>query len=142
MPSVQPALWAILVVAGCAGLSALLILLLRPILVRHLLAHPNARSSHQVPTPQGAGLAVMVSVFAGCALGIFLWAQGAEPRLLGVLVAAAGLTLLGAIDDAHTLSVSVSADRPSACGHCPGRDPCPRSSACFPTSCPRASRTR
>ncbi len=106
MPSTQPALWAILVVAGCAGLSALLILLLRPIMARHLLAQPNARSSHQVPTPQGAGLAVMASVFAGCALGIFLWAQGAEPRLLGVLVAAAGLTLLGAIDDAHSLPVA------------------------------------
>ncbi len=106
MPSSQPVLWAILVVAGCAGLAALLILALRPILVRHLLAQPNARSSHQVPTPQGAGLAVMASVFAGCALGVFLWAQGAEPRLLGVLAAAAGLTLLGAIDDAYTLSVS------------------------------------
>ncbi len=31
--------------------------------------------------------------------------QGSEPRLLGVLVAAAGLTLLGAIDDAQPLSV-------------------------------------
>jgi UDP-N-acetylmuramyl pentapeptide phosphotransferase/UDP-N-acetylglucosamine-1-phosphate transferase len=106
MPSAQPALWAILVVGGCAGLSALLIAVLRPILVRHLLAQPNARSSHHVPTPQGAGLAVMASVFAGCALGTLLWAQGAEPRLLGVLMAAAGLTLLGAIDDAYTISVS------------------------------------
>jgi UDP-N-acetylmuramyl pentapeptide phosphotransferase/UDP-N-acetylglucosamine-1-phosphate transferase len=106
MPSAQPALWAILVVGGCAGLSALLIAVLRPSLVRHLLAQPNARSSHHVPTPQGAGLAVMASVFAGCALGTWLWAQGAEPRLLGVLIAAAGLTLLGAIDDADTISVS------------------------------------
>jgi UDP-N-acetylmuramyl pentapeptide phosphotransferase/UDP-N-acetylglucosamine-1-phosphate transferase len=46
----------------------------------------------------------MASVFVGCALGIFLWAQ--EPRLLGVLAAAAGLTLLGAIDDAYGLSVA------------------------------------
>jgi UDP-N-acetylmuramyl pentapeptide phosphotransferase/UDP-N-acetylglucosamine-1-phosphate transferase len=105
MPSTQPALWAVLVVGGCAALSAVLILVLRPILVRHLLAQPNARSSHRVPMPQGAGLAVMASVFAGCALGILLWAQGAEPRLFGVLIAAAGLTLLGAIDDAYTLSV-------------------------------------
>ena len=47
----------------------------------------------------------MTSVLAGTALGIFLWAQGLEPSLLGVLVAAAGLTLLGALDDAYTLSV-------------------------------------
>ena len=104
MPPAQPGLWAILVVAGCAGLSALLILLLRPVLLRHLLAQPNARSSHTVPTPQGAGLAVMASVFVGCALG--LWAaQEAEPGLLGILMAAAGLTLLGAIDDAYMLPV-------------------------------------
>lgn len=105
MAAAQPGLWAIVLAAGCAGLSALLIHLIRPLLLRHLLAHPNARSSHRVPTPQGAGLAVMASVLAGCGLGIFLWAQGAEPRLYGVLAAAAWLTLLGALDDAYTLSV-------------------------------------
>jgi UDP-N-acetylmuramyl pentapeptide phosphotransferase/UDP-N-acetylglucosamine-1-phosphate transferase len=105
MPSVQSALWAILLVAGCAGLSVLLILILRPILVRYLLVQPNTRSSHSVPTPQGAGLAVMASVFAGCALGLLYLAQGAQPGLLGVLVAATGLMLLGAIDDAYGLSV-------------------------------------
>jgi UDP-N-acetylmuramyl pentapeptide phosphotransferase/UDP-N-acetylglucosamine-1-phosphate transferase len=104
MPQSLSALWAALVVAGCAGLSAGLILILRPILLRHLLAHPNARSSHATPTPQGAGLAVMASVFAGCALG--LWFAPAAPSLLGVLVGAAGLTLLGGIDDAYGLSVS------------------------------------
>ncbi|MBC8013438.1 MAG: glycosyl transferase [Methyloceanibacter sp.] len=106
MPHGQPALWAAMLVAGCAGLSALLILVLKPLLVRYFLARPNARSSHKRPTPQGAGLAVMLSMVAGCALGLLLWAQGAEPRLIAVLVAAAGLTLLGAIDDANTLSVS------------------------------------
>jgi UDP-N-acetylmuramyl pentapeptide phosphotransferase/UDP-N-acetylglucosamine-1-phosphate transferase len=105
MPSAQPGLWAILLAAGCAGLSALLILIWRPLFLRHFLVHPNARSSHTVPTPQGAGLAVMASVFAGCALGIFLWGKGAEPKLYGVLAAAAGLALLGALDDAYTLSI-------------------------------------
>jgi UDP-N-acetylmuramyl pentapeptide phosphotransferase/UDP-N-acetylglucosamine-1-phosphate transferase len=103
MTFVQPGLWGILLVAGCAAVSALLIWVLRPILMRHLLAQPNARSSHAVPTPQGAGLAVMASVLAGCALGLVF--APAEPRLLGVLAAAAGLTLLGAIDDAYTVSV-------------------------------------
>ena len=105
MSEPQSALWAALVVVGCAGLSALLIAILRPILMRHLLAHPNDRSSHTIATPQGAGLAVMASVFAGCALGVVFWVDGSEPKLLGVLAAAAGLTLLGAIDDAHSLSV-------------------------------------
>lgn len=96
-------MWGTLLLAGCAGLTALLILVLRPILVRHLLAQPNARSSHSVPTPQGAGLAVMAVVFAGCTIGLYF--APAKPSLLGVLVAAAGLTLLGAIDDAYTLPV-------------------------------------
>lgn len=105
MPHVQPVLWAAAIVAGCAGLSALLIPILRPILTRYLLAHPNARSSHKAPTPQGAGLAVMASMFAGSALGILVWAPGEESKIFGVLLAAAGLTLLGAIDDAHSLGV-------------------------------------
>jgi len=79
MPLAQPALWAAMLVAGCAGLSALLILALKPLLVRFLLARPNARSSHTIATPQGAGLAVMVSVLAGCALGLLLWAQSLAP---------------------------------------------------------------
>ena len=106
MTQLQSALWATLLVAGCAGFSAFLILLLKPLLMRHLLAHPNARSSHKTPTPQGAGLAVMASVFAGAALATFLWTPQLYPSLLPVLGIAAWLTLLGMLDDMHTLSVS------------------------------------
>ena len=106
MPYGQPALWAAMLVAGCAGLSALLILVLKPLLVRYLLARPNARSSHKIATPQGAGLAVMLSVLAGCALGLFLWGQEPRPSLVPVLAIAVGLTILGALDDAHALAVS------------------------------------
>lgn len=106
MPLAQPALWAAVLVAGCAGLSTLLILALKPLLVRFLLARPNARSSHTIATPQGAGLAVMASVLAGCALGLFLWAQEPRPSLVPVLAIAVALTILGALDDAHALPVS------------------------------------
>jgi UDP-N-acetylmuramyl pentapeptide phosphotransferase/UDP-N-acetylglucosamine-1-phosphate transferase len=105
MPLAQPTLWAAMLVAGCAGLSALLILALRPLLVRYLLARPNARSSHTIATPQGAGLAVMLSVLAGCALGLFLWAPEPRPSLVPVLAIVVALTILGALDDAHTLPV-------------------------------------
>ncbi len=107
MTDPQSALWAASLVAGCAALSAVLILMSKPLLLRHLLAHPSARSSHKTPTPQGAGLAVMASVFAGSALANFLWAPLPEPSLLPVLSIAAGLMLLGVLDDAHTLSVSL-----------------------------------
>ena len=47
----------------CAAVvSSLLIILLRPWLQRYALARPNARSSHNTPTPQGGGIAV-----GGCA---------------------------------------------------------------------------
>src|SRR5262245_18532719 len=105
MPHAQSLLWAALAVAGCAGLSALIIHFLRPILIRHLMAQPNHRSSHKVATPQGAGLAVIASVLIGCAIGILFCLRGAEPTLFGVLVAAVGLMLLGAIDDARPMSV-------------------------------------
>ena len=94
------------VVAGCAGLSALLILILRPILMRHLLAHPNARSSHQVADAarrgaRGHGVGVRRLRARHSPLG----ARGRAETASACCVAAAGLTLLGAIDDAHTLSV-------------------------------------
>ena len=106
MQLAQPALWAAILVAGCAGLSALLILMLKPVLARYLLAQPNARSSHKIATPQGAGLAVTLSVLAGSALGAVIWAPEPEPSLFPVLAIAAALTILGALDDLHTLPVS------------------------------------
>lgn len=99
MPLAQPSLGAAMVVAGCAGLSALLILALKPLFVRYLLARPNARSSHKIATPQGAGLAVVLAVLAGSALGVLLWAPEARPSLLPVLATAVFLTILGALDD-------------------------------------------
>ena len=97
--------WAA-VVAASAGLSAALMLVLKPILVRHLLAHPNARSSHATATPQGAGLAVMAALIVVCAAALLLKVAAPPPSLIPVLVAAAFLTLIGGLDDAHALAVS------------------------------------
>jgi UDP-N-acetylmuramyl pentapeptide phosphotransferase/UDP-N-acetylglucosamine-1-phosphate transferase len=105
MPLVQPALWSAATVAGCAALSAVLILVLKPILMRHLLAQPNARSSHSTATPQGAGIAVMLALLAGVGLGLLLWHPQGQ-SLLPILVTAIFLTVLGALDDAHALPVS------------------------------------
>src|SRR6185295_5114010 len=43
--------------AICFSLSLLLI----PMLDRHALVHPNSRSSHEKPTPQGGGIAVIAA---------------------------------------------------------------------------------
>jgi UDP-N-acetylmuramyl pentapeptide phosphotransferase/UDP-N-acetylglucosamine-1-phosphate transferase len=94
------------IVAASAAISAMAILALRPILVRHLTAHPNHRSSHKVPTPQGAGLGVMLALIAACGLAAAIMPQDGVSSLAPVLVAASFLTLIGALDDAHALSVS------------------------------------
>ena len=60
---------AIAVVASAATLASLLIYLLRPVLIRYLLAHPNERSSHVRATPQGAGIGVMLALFLIAAAG-------------------------------------------------------------------------
>ena len=106
MTEPEPLLWPAVLVAGCASLSAVLIFFFRPLLVQHLMAHPNARSSHKTPTPQGAGLAVMLSVFAGTALAILTAPPLGAPSLVPALVIACGLTILGGIDDWLTLPVS------------------------------------
>src|ERR1700692_1762433 len=48
-------------VLAAAVLSAGITWAIRPLLLRHALARPNARSSHRVPTPQGAGIAVIAA---------------------------------------------------------------------------------
>jgi UDP-N-acetylmuramyl pentapeptide phosphotransferase/UDP-N-acetylglucosamine-1-phosphate transferase len=54
----EPLLWTFAVIAASL-LSAGIIWAIRPLLLRHALAKPNARSSHRIPTPQGAGIAVI-----------------------------------------------------------------------------------
>src|ERR1700742_4980359 len=50
-----------LALLAAAALSAVITWAIRPMLLRHALARPNARSSHRVPTPQGAGIAVIAA---------------------------------------------------------------------------------
>lgn len=80
---------------GAAGVAFLVALALVPLLVRfaigrNLLDVPNARSSHEVPTPRLGGLAVIAGVW--CAAPLL--GAGRE-----VLVAATLAGLLGVVDD-------------------------------------------
>ena len=101
----HPGFWAT-IVAGGALLSAALILLLTPLLERHFLAEPNARSSHRGATPQGAGLAVLLSLLIVCVSALLLNPPWQPPSLLPLLGGAVFLTVLGAFDDLHGLAVS------------------------------------
>jgi UDP-N-acetylmuramyl pentapeptide phosphotransferase/UDP-N-acetylglucosamine-1-phosphate transferase len=98
---------AVALVASAAALASVLIYFLKPVLVRYLLAHPNARSSHSVATPQGAGVGVIVALLIVCVAAWLIWRlpTGAV-ALVPVLAAASGLTVLGLADDARALPVS------------------------------------
>ena len=112
---------SLLAVPAAALLTCVLIVLLRPLLVRYALARPNARSSHKVPTPQGGGIAIMAAVLIVIAAGAIVspWAPDCacpEQGLRGllsfylmqdpvvvVLGAAVLLAVLGACDDIRPL---------------------------------------
>ena len=105
MPEARLVSW-VAVLAVSAGLSVLLILLLKPLLMRYFLAHPNARSAHSVPTPQGAGLALMAALFSVCVAALLYGIGAPPPSLVPVFAGAVLLTVLGALDDAHALPVA------------------------------------
>src|ERR1700688_3649033 len=86
-------LLSLFAVLAAAVLSALMTWAIRPVLLRHALATPNARSSHRIPTPQGAGIAVITAtlVVAGDILA------GAEASHVNIPVAVFGATLFIAI---------------------------------------------
>lgn len=105
MPEARLVSW-VAVLAVSAGLSVLLILLLKPLLTRYFLAHPNARSAHSVPTPQGAGLALMAALLSVCVAALLYGIGAPPPSLVPVFAGAVLLTVLGALDDAHALPVA------------------------------------
>ena len=98
----------LLVVAAAAIMSAGLIVLLHPLLVRYALARPNARSSHKVPTPQGGGVAVVISVLLVTGVTFALLGVRALPlvEIATVFSAVALVTFVGAVDDIRTIEVA------------------------------------
>ena len=99
--------WAIQVAmtAAAAIISAVLIVVLHPLLVRYALARPNARSSHSNPTPQGGGIAVIAAMTVVIALALLWFPRlfDAPRQLAGVLAAVLGLAIVGITDDVRPL---------------------------------------
>ena len=95
---------SLLAVAIAAMVSAVITWTSRPLLQRYALARPNARSSHRVPTPQGAGIAVI----SGTLLVASAWAAWANVAIPPTLMAATVLiALVGFADDIFSLPVLV-----------------------------------
>lgn len=95
---------AILIAA--AGLSAFLIAAMLPLLQRYALARPNARSSHTVPTPQGAGIAIIAATLLVSAVAMIV--SGATASLIALAPIAAAtllLAMVGVVDDLRPMPV-------------------------------------
>lgn len=94
------------IILSAAALSALSIRAMLPLLQRYALARPNARSSHTVPTPQGAGIAIVATVLLVSA-GAMIAAGAAASLVALVPIAAATLLLavVGAVDDLRPMPV-------------------------------------
>jgi UDP-N-acetylmuramyl pentapeptide phosphotransferase/UDP-N-acetylglucosamine-1-phosphate transferase len=92
--------------AVAAILSAACIKAIHPQLIRYALARPNARSSHKVPTPQGAGIAVIAVALlvAGCAIALL--PTSAPPALWVLFGATIVIATIGAVDDLRPISVT------------------------------------
>lgn len=103
---------SLLAVAIAALMSALITWISRPQLQRYALARPNARSSHRIPTPQGAGIAVIAATLV-VASAWAAWANVAIPPAL--VIATVVIALVGFADDIVSLPVLVRLVLQAAC---------------------------
>jgi UDP-N-acetylmuramyl pentapeptide phosphotransferase/UDP-N-acetylglucosamine-1-phosphate transferase len=96
---------AIFAVVAAAMLSAGIIWAIRPWLLRHALAKPNARSSHRIPTPQGAGIAVIGATLA-VAGAIVACPDTVNLNVpVAIFVAALFMAIVGFADDVKSIAV-------------------------------------
>jgi UDP-N-acetylmuramyl pentapeptide phosphotransferase/UDP-N-acetylglucosamine-1-phosphate transferase len=86
-------------------ISFALLLILRPLLQRYALAHPNARSSHKIPTPQGAGIGVIAATIGTVAGASVLLGDFGNSSLWLVLAATVFISAVGAFDDISPIPV-------------------------------------
>lgn len=97
---------AVVVLATLVGSLLLTGWMRRVALSRGLLDVPNARSSHEIPTPRGGGVAIVVAASAGfCLLGA---AHRLDFNLLSALLGGGlAVAVVGFIDDHRPLPASV-----------------------------------
>jgi UDP-N-acetylmuramyl pentapeptide phosphotransferase/UDP-N-acetylglucosamine-1-phosphate transferase len=92
-------------VLAAAVLSALMTWAIRPALLRHALATPNARSSHRIPTPQGAGIAVIAATLLVAGAVTACAATTALNIPVAVVAAALFIAIVGFADDVKSIPV-------------------------------------
>jgi UDP-N-acetylmuramyl pentapeptide phosphotransferase/UDP-N-acetylglucosamine-1-phosphate transferase len=97
------AAWLMAVALATGLLSCLTTRLLIPILAhREILDCPNERSSHQVPTPRGGGIAVIGSTLLAWA--VFARTESVSSGVFGIVLGAVLLATVSWLDDLRGLS--------------------------------------
>ena len=94
---------SILAIVAAAMVSAALTSAILPWLLRHALARPNARSSHRVSTPQGAGIAVVAATLA--VAGAIAWTSLNSSIPFALFAAALFMAVVGFADDVKSIPV-------------------------------------
>jgi UDP-N-acetylmuramyl pentapeptide phosphotransferase/UDP-N-acetylglucosamine-1-phosphate transferase len=78
---------------------------IRPLMLRHALAKPNARSSHRIPTPQGAGIAVIAATLIAAG-GVMAFAGPSAMKIPAIVFGATlFIAAVGLADDVHSIPV-------------------------------------
>lgn len=108
----RAALSLLLAVASAALISAVITWISRPLLQRYALARPNARSSHRIPTPQGAGIAVIAATLLVASISAIGTDAAIPPALI---VATVVIALVGFADDILSLPVLLRLLLQAAC---------------------------
>jgi UDP-N-acetylmuramyl pentapeptide phosphotransferase/UDP-N-acetylglucosamine-1-phosphate transferase len=106
------AMSSLVAVAVAALMSAIITWTSRPLLQRYALARPNARSSHRIPTPQGAGIAVITATLL-VASAWAAWANVAIPPAL--VITTIVIALVGFAEDIVSLPVLARLALQAAC---------------------------
>ena len=86
-----------------ALMSAFITQATRPMLMRIALAKPNARSSHRIPTPQGAGIAVIAATLVVAATLITFAGLAGVKIPLAVFGATLFIAIIGFADDINSI---------------------------------------
>jgi UDP-N-acetylmuramyl pentapeptide phosphotransferase/UDP-N-acetylglucosamine-1-phosphate transferase len=95
----------LLAIVVAAIISAGLTAAIRPLLLKHALAKPNARSSHRIPTPQGAGIAVIAATLL-VAAAIVIGTGAARVNIpISVFGATLFIAMVGLADDLKSIPV-------------------------------------
>lgn len=68
---------------------------------------PNRRSAHALPTARGGGVAIVITMTAAATAAAFRWPSMSGPIMLGALIPALVIGLVGVLDDMQPLRATL-----------------------------------